>query len=100
MKKIGTAPRLHCAVLVLHKDRVVEAGPPGPVLQHPRHPYTKLLADGRITNEAALWREIDAMHRRRQSYVALHQKAIQLRTTPIRKLCGTEGRQRRRSLTA
>jgi ABC-type glutathione transport system ATPase component len=69
---LATAYRVADEVLVLHKGRVVEAGPPAPVLQHPAHPYTRLLVDclpwpdpdrpwGRITDEAATWREIDAL---------------------------------------
>jgi peptide/nickel transport system ATP-binding protein len=69
---LATAYRVADEVLVLHKGRVVEAGAPGPVLQHPRHPYTRLLVDclpwpdpdrpwGRIIDEASMSREIDAM---------------------------------------
>ena len=69
---LATAYRVADEVLVLHKGHVVEAGPPTPVLQHPEHPYTRLLVDclpwpdpdrlwGRITDEAAIWREIDAL---------------------------------------
>ncbi len=67
---LATAWRVADEVLVLHKGRVVEAGAPGPVLQDPRHPYTRLLMDslpwpdpdrgwGTIAEQATLQREVD-----------------------------------------
>jgi ABC-type dipeptide/oligopeptide/nickel transport system ATPase component len=67
---LATAWRVADEVLVLHKGRVVEAGAPGPVLQDPQHPYTKLLMDslpwpdpdrgwGTIAEQAALQRAVD-----------------------------------------
>jgi len=30
-------------VVVMHQGRIVEQGPPGDLLQHARHPYTRQL---------------------------------------------------------
>jgi peptide/nickel transport system ATP-binding protein len=42
---LATAYRVSDEVLVLHRGRVVEAGGPVPVFEHPEHPYTRLLID-------------------------------------------------------
>jgi peptide/nickel transport system ATP-binding protein len=42
---LATAYRVSDEVLVLHQGRVVEAGGPVPVFEHPEHPYTRLLID-------------------------------------------------------
>ena len=40
---LATAYHVSDFVMVLHKGRVVEAGPPEPVIEDPQHPYTKSL---------------------------------------------------------
>ena len=71
---LATAYHVSDYVMVLHKGRVVEAGPPEEVIGAPEHPYTRLLIDsipwpdlGRPwgaprppEEEARLMREIDA----------------------------------------
>jgi peptide/nickel transport system ATP-binding protein len=42
---LATAYHVSDYVLVLNKGRVVEAGPPGAVIEDPRHPYTRALVD-------------------------------------------------------
>ena len=42
---LATAYHVSDYVMVLHKGRVVEAGPPGEVIGAPEHPYTRLLID-------------------------------------------------------
>jgi len=42
---LATAYHVSDYVFVLNKGRVVEAGPPGAVIEDPRHPYTRALVD-------------------------------------------------------
>lgn len=42
---LATAYRVSDDVLVLHRGRVVEAGDPEAVFEHPKHPYTQLLLE-------------------------------------------------------
>jgi peptide/nickel transport system ATP-binding protein len=40
---LATAYHVSDYVLVLHEGRIVEAGPPDEVIEHPAHPYTQTL---------------------------------------------------------
>ena len=42
---LATAYHVSDYVMVLYQGQVVEAGPPGPVIGDPQHPYTRLLID-------------------------------------------------------